>query len=203
MRCGDHLIGRLRLLLVVQCARRTYSRASRDSHGGHLHRAVRYERGRDGGSGRGSGLSLRSSSSSAWKLDDGTDSWIGGKSGARRSEHSARSEIAYSSPVCDRPKEIRKYRRDGVEFHPVSFCAFAGGSERESNPPRQPLGCRRTVLKTARATRPYPLPSLEKRRWASAACEFQGGAALRPVPIYARTCSTRSLILDLGSAPTI
>ena len=33
-----------------------------------------------------------------------------------------------------------------------------GGSERESNPPRQPLGCRRTVLKTARATRPYPLP---------------------------------------------
>ena len=98
MRRGDNVVGRLRVLLIVQCARRTYPRAARRSDGCDLHRAVRNKRGRDGGPGRRPGLSLRSSPPPAGQQEHGAAARPCGDRGAGGAVHtdSATVETRFS-----------------------------------------------------------------------------------------------------------
>ena len=65
VRRGDYLVGRLRVLLIVQCARRNNSRKARRSHGCDMHGAVHIERQGDVEYRWDTGLPVRGAAASA------------------------------------------------------------------------------------------------------------------------------------------
>ena len=150
MRRGDHRVGRLRLLLVVQCARRNHLRAQRYPSRGDMHRTVRQQRRRHGQAGRYPGLPIRGASAPAGQPGRCGDSSTGHPGGARRAQDSAGQELGSSGvPAFGQPRSS-----------PERIHGFAVlWREREGVEPTAPTaGLAPTVLKTARTTRPHPLP---------------------------------------------